>query len=316
MSEQKSKAAAPVASIGERVSGVSDFLINQVKKVIGDKIIAPNALDLIHRAVDGVGRLALGTTWTQVDDVLFQEIIVDHEADIDSWTVRAVEWVRNELGLDPEPGRRRMFGAPMNRSNNRGLFYSISRARLVNELAADPRNAGMSRRNIRRKVDEIYTDDRLDFEAKTRGVPMRAIGDGSILSWLWDHSDEIAAWILRILPLFFMVVQPKMAAAGKPVPFSIIPSRTPAADGIWSDTYDGGDIHVYTDPDGVTIGHNDKELKAGKKNFSPLCIRFRTDGKLIVQYDDKGKCVQKPLGIEVVQAGLMSLLNDAVDSVS
>lgn len=285
------------------------WVINQAKNVLKEYVLPENALRLLYQSIDGIGSLVAGTS-TQIDDAVFNELIIDHQTDFESWTIAAVDWVRNGLGLDPEPGNKVLFGVPFVRGGF-GHFHSLSRAMLVTELMKDPRNKGKTRRQVRTQVNKIYTDDVLDFQAKAQGMPMKAIGDGTILNWLWDHKDEILAFILRLLPLFFLAEPPKMAASGQK--FAITPIRS-GTYGVWSKTYDG-DVHVYMNSEGVVIGHNG--LNTDKKGFSDPAIIFTTNGELNIQFaGSDGTPVIKPLDIGLLQAGLYRILNEACDSVA
>jgi hypothetical protein len=60
---------------------------------------------------------------------------------------------------------------------------------------------GIPRAEARAKVNRI-SDQQILGGAIALGAPVGALGDGTILRWLWEHRDEIVRWILSILSLF------------------------------------------------------------------------------------------------------------------
>lgn len=60
---------------------------------------------------------------------------------------------------------------------------------------------GIPRAEARKKIGRI-SDEQILGGAVAMGAPVGALGDGTILRWLWEHRDEIVRWILSILSLF------------------------------------------------------------------------------------------------------------------
>lgn len=100
-------------------------------------------------------------------------------------------WVQDSVAGDPA-----IAGGPLARLTRKVVCERI-RTLAVEKAVAK----GIPRAEARTKVNRI-SDQQILGGAIALGAPVGALGDGTILRWLWEHRDEIIRWILSILALF------------------------------------------------------------------------------------------------------------------
>lgn len=101
-------------------------------------------------------------------------------------------WVQDSVaGGDPP-----VVGGPLARLTRKVVCERIRTLAVERAVAK-----GIPRSEARKKINRI-SDEQILGGAVAMGAPVGALGDGTILKWLWEHREEIVRWILSILALF------------------------------------------------------------------------------------------------------------------
>lgn len=101
-------------------------------------------------------------------------------------------WVQDSVaGGDPP-----VVGGPLARLTRKAVCERLRTLAVERAVAK-----GIPRAEARKKIAKI-SDEQILGGAIAMGAPVGALGDGTILRWLWEHRDEIIRWILSILSLF------------------------------------------------------------------------------------------------------------------
>lgn len=189
---------------------VANWIWDQMKKAIGDNVLQTDvALNAEHATIDWLGTFVLGTN-TTIDDAAYNELIVAHESEFDALVREAIDFARARIGLEPLHPIKTL-GTPTDAVNNqRTRFHGIVRILAVSQTMKANPGKYKSRREcldaINAKITDSDWDQAVTNEGAKTGVTPQAIGDGTILQWLFSHKDEILAFVLQILKLFGFVI--------------------------------------------------------------------------------------------------------------
>lgn len=76
----------------------------------------------------------------------------------------------------------------------------LSRLRTESELTAEQADAIRDVLLRPRLFNAVASD--LDAEVESKGIEAAAIGDGKLALWLWEHREEILAFIVKVIETF------------------------------------------------------------------------------------------------------------------
>ena len=101
-------------------------------------------------------------------------------------------WVHDSVESVSPP----VSGGPIARLTRKVVCERV-RAQAVDRAVAN----GTPRAEARRKVNAV-TDAQILGGAVAMGAPVTGLGDGSVLKWIWEHREELVAFVLKLLALF------------------------------------------------------------------------------------------------------------------